>query len=99
MSHILTLPVLTNVSHIDSACTHKPTSHILDRSRTWTLSLNYARGMTYDPVSLCRPVLSCVGRALAMGLSPAQGVLPKCLKGFIVSEFDFDSEQVSECNL
>jgi hypothetical protein len=39
-----------------SYCTHRQTSHILDRSKTCILSLNYARGMMYDPVSLCCPV-------------------------------------------
>jgi hypothetical protein len=29
---------------------------------------------------------SCVGTDFVIGRSPVQGVLPKCLKGFIVSE-------------
>jgi hypothetical protein len=32
-------------------------------------------------------VLSCVGKGLVIGRSPIQGVLPKCLKEFIVSKF------------
>jgi hypothetical protein len=38
-------------------------------------------------------VLSCVGRGLAVGCSPVQVVLPKYLKGFIVSEVNSESEQ------
>jgi len=38
-------------------------------------------------------VLSCVGRDTAMGPSPVQEVLQKCLKGFIVLEVNSVSEQ------
>jgi len=38
-----------------------------------------------------RTVLSCVGSGLAIGRSPAQGVLPKCLSGFTASEVNFES--------
>jgi hypothetical protein len=41
--------------------------------------------------ALVSVVLSCVGRRCTMGQSTAQGVLPKCLKGFIVSEVTADS--------
>jgi hypothetical protein len=33
---------------------------------------------------------SSVGRGLVMGQTPVQGVLPKCIKGFIVSKITFD---------
>jgi hypothetical protein len=38
-------------------------------------------------------VLSRVGRDLAMGRSPFQGVLPKYLKVLIISEVNSESEQ------
>jgi len=44
-------------------------------------------------------VLSHVGRDLAMGRSPVQGVLPKCLKGSIVSEANSESQQARRPNL
>jgi hypothetical protein len=43
-------------------------------------------------------VLSCVDRGLAVGRSPVQGVLPKCLKEFIVSEVNSALEQAREPN-
>jgi hypothetical protein len=43
-------------------------------------------------------VLSCVGLGLAMGWSPVQGVLPKWLNGFIVSEVNSQPEQTRELN-
>jgi hypothetical protein len=44
-------------------------------------------------------VLSCVGRGFAMGLSPVQGVLPECLKGFTASEHKCESEQATGPNV
>jgi len=44
-------------------------------------------------------VLSCVGRGLAMGRSPTQGVLSKYLKGFRVPELICASEQAWGLNL
>jgi len=38
-------------------------------------------------------MLSCVGRRLAMGRSPVQKVIPKCLHGFKVSELISESGQ------
>jgi hypothetical protein len=38
-------------------------------------------------------VFSYVGRGLAKGKSPAKGVLSKYLKGFIVSEVNYEYEQ------
>jgi hypothetical protein len=41
----------------------------------------------YTLIRMCEffsVVLSCVGRGLAMGLSPLQGILPKCLNRFMV---------------
>jgi hypothetical protein len=43
-------------------------------------------------------MLSCVGRGFAMGRSPVQGVLPKCLIGFIVSEVNSESEKARRLN-
>jgi len=40
-----------------------------------------------------RVVLSCVSTGLAMGRSPAQGVLLNCLKEFIIAEVNSKSEQ------
>jgi hypothetical protein len=37
-------------------------------------------------------VLSCVGRGLQMGRFPLEGVLPKCLNGFRISEVDSELE-------
>jgi len=37
-------------------------------------------------------LLSRAGRELVMAQCPAQGVLPKCLKGFIISEVKSHSE-------
>jgi hypothetical protein len=36
-------------------------------------------------------LLSCVDRNLAVGLSSAKAVLPKCLKEFVVSEINSES--------
>jgi hypothetical protein len=38
-------------------------------------------------------VLFCVDRDFAMGRSPFRGVLPKCLKLFMVSEVNSESKQ------
>jgi hypothetical protein len=43
--------------------------------------------------------LSRVGRGVAMGRSPTQGVLPKCLQVFIVSGVRYDSEVSREPNV
>jgi hypothetical protein len=43
-------------------------------------------------------VLSSVGRDFAMGRSAVQEVLSKCLKGFIVSEVNSESEQTRRPN-
>jgi hypothetical protein len=42
--------------------------------------------------------LCCVGRGLAIGPSPIQGDLPKCLNVFIVPEVNSDSEQARGSN-
>jgi hypothetical protein len=52
----------------------------------------------YVPVSFFVALFS-VSRGLTMGRSPVQGVLPKCLKRFIVSEVHFESEQARGPNL
>jgi len=41
----------------------------------------------------CVCIVSCVGRGLAIGRSTAQGILPKCPKGFIFSVVNSDWEQ------
>jgi hypothetical protein len=38
-------------------------------------------------------LLSYVGRGLVIDLSPIQELLPKCLKGFTISEISSDLEQ------
>jgi hypothetical protein len=43
-------------------------------------------------------VLSFVTKGLAMGRSPAHGVMPKRQKVFIVSEVNFESENVRGLN-
>jgi hypothetical protein len=43
-------------------------------------------------------VLFCIGRSLEMGQSPIQGVLSKCVKGFIVSEVTSEFEQARGLN-
>jgi hypothetical protein len=44
-------------------------------------------------------VLPCVGEDHALGRSPVQGILTKCLKGFVVSEVNSDSvKRESEAN-
>jgi hypothetical protein len=40
-------------------------------------------------------VLHCVGRGLAMGRSPIQGVLPKRPNGFVVSEVNSELERTT----
>jgi hypothetical protein len=40
-------------------------------------------------------VPSCVGRGHAMGRSPFEGVLPKCLKGFVISKVNSELGQAS----
>jgi len=57
----------------------------LDRSKTGILVSSPPRGIEVCPRFLC-VVLSCVYTDPAMGRSPVQGVLPKCLKEVIVSE-------------
>jgi hypothetical protein len=42
----------------------------------------------------CCVDLSCLGRGLAMARSLVQGILQKCLKRFIVSEVNSESEQI-----
>jgi hypothetical protein len=44
-------------------------------------------------------VLFSQGRGLAMNQCPIQGVLSKCLKGFIVSEVYSECEQTRGSNL
>jgi hypothetical protein len=44
-------------------------------------------------------VLSCICSGIVMGLSPVDGILPKCLKGFIVLEVHSDSEQAMGPNV
>lgn len=44
-------------------------------------------------------VLCYIGRSFVMGRSLIQGVLSECLKGFIVSAFHSESEQVRGSNL
>jgi len=39
---------------------------------------------------------SCLGTGTATGRFPIQGILPKCLKGFIVSEVNSESEQARD---
>jgi hypothetical protein len=39
-------------------------------------------------------VLSFVCGDIAMGICPVRGILPKCVKGFIVSEVNSELEQV-----
>jgi len=43
-------------------------------------------------------VLSCVGRDLAMGRSPIQGVVLKCQNGFLGSEVKSELEQARGSN-
>jgi hypothetical protein len=43
-------------------------------------------------------VLSCVGGGLAMGRSPVQGVLQKCLNWFIISEINSKWEHARKPN-
>jgi hypothetical protein len=38
-------------------------------------------------------MLSCVGKGLAMCRSHVQRVLPKCLKVFIISDFNSEAER------
>jgi hypothetical protein len=38
-------------------------------------------------------VPSCIGTNLTMGESHVQGVLPNCLKGFVIPEFNSESKQ------
>jgi hypothetical protein len=38
-------------------------------------------------------VLNCVGKGLEIDPSPDEGLLPKCLKRFVISEINSESEQ------
>jgi hypothetical protein len=58
-----------------------------DWSWVWTCSRHVCSR------SLC-VTLSYEGRGLAMGQSSAQGILPKCLEVFIVSEANSEPEEV-----
>jgi hypothetical protein len=43
-------------------------------------------------------VLSCVGKDVATGRFPIQGALTKCLKRFMVSEVNCESDQARDSN-
>jgi hypothetical protein len=69
----------------------------------WARMVLDSRIMGSNPTVLC-VVLSCVGRGLAICRSPVQGILPKCLNGFIVTEVNSEKRtirhmQVSHVNL
>jgi hypothetical protein len=66
------------------------------RPNTGAVGSNPARGMDVR-VSLCCALL-CRYRGLATGRSPVQGVLPKYLKEFLVSELNCELEQVRGSN-
>jgi hypothetical protein len=63
---------------------------VLDRSNTEIMGSNPARGMNASPRL---SVLSCLGTGVAMDRCPVQGVLPKYLKKYSVSEVHSESEQ------
>jgi hypothetical protein len=58
---------------------------VLDRLKSGVVDSNTARVMFCVSVSLYF-FMSYVGRGVALGRSPIQGILPKFLKEFIVSE-------------
>jgi len=64
---------------------------VLNRSNTGIVGSNPARGtdvvMLYD------------GRGPTMGRTTVQGVLPKCLSRFKVSEFNSESERAAGSNV
>jgi len=84
--------------HVPPCFVHQSPCMVMDGSNTGIVGLNPDRGMDVYPrrVFLCCAV--CVGRGLAMGRFPVQGVLQKCLKGFIVSEVNCESEQANGLN-
>jgi hypothetical protein len=72
---------------------------VLDYSDTGIVSSNPSLGMDICLrfselccLSVCLSVCA-VFRGLVMGRSPIQGVLPKCLNGFTVSEVNSGSEE------
>jgi len=69
-------------------------SVVLEHSNNEILGSSPVLGVDVRPCV----VLSCAGRGLVMGRSPVQGHLPKCLKGFVISEVNSDSEQVGGPN-
>jgi len=65
------------------------TRMVLVRWTTRIMGLNYTRGM-YTCSAFCCPVYE---ETLRWTYSPVQGVLPKCLAEFIVSEVNSELEQ------
>jgi hypothetical protein len=70
---------------------------VLDRSNSGIVGSNPTRRM--DEISHFCVVLSRIRRGLAMGLSPVQRVLPKCRRGFTVSDVHSDLEQTTEFSI
>jgi hypothetical protein len=64
---------------------------ILDHLNTRIVGSNPARGVNVCPVFFCVCVVFCESRGLATGRSLVQGILPKCLKKFMVSEVNSES--------
>jgi hypothetical protein len=76
-AHIILLDLITLIITGVSMTERSKASTVYDRSNIGIAGSNPASGMD---VCLCFcVVLSCVGRGLASGWSPGQGVLPKCL--------------------
>lgn len=70
----------------------------LSRSKTGILGSNPSKRMDYVRTFLCFVILCCVGRGLAMGWTPVQEFLPKCLNGFIISGNDSELEEATGSN-
>jgi hypothetical protein len=60
---------------------------------------HWVRGFEPHPTHVCMYVrifcgmLSCADRGLAMDRSPVQGVLSECLKGFLISQVNYESKE------
>jgi len=65
----------------------------LDLSKTEIMCSNPAQGTDLCISRFFYVVLSCVDRGLPMGQSLVQGVLPKCLNGFIVKILNRNSSE------
>jgi len=79
---------LNNITVDSSGCA------IFNRLKTginWNRRVEFHSRHGYMSAFMC-VVLSCIGNGLAIGRSPIQGVIPRCLDKFVVPEINSESE-------